>query len=638
MTIRSIQILLATALLFMVAFFSSCNLIEGLIDDEDEKINIGLYLEKEEVFPMEVLIFWPENEFTQQSTYYATVGDVEVEAKLSNDNKFIILVPELPAGNYDLEIDLGEFQGSAGIFIRPLPENLDPEAVWESFITDARTTTAFLEELSQTTGIDIPAENLSFTQSLISELETVYEELSNEEKQYAAIFVQTNPDIFGQDKKAVLADNSEVLEAFKTYLTENKWQFLLSGSTFALSLTAPEPTGLTKFLAITAGIYLVKKMHDLGVRILDIYNKAVVTESASLTMSKTDFTVLNHEEVFFDVALTNRSLFKNDLNSQVILVSEVASLIEEITQAIETINGYIISFRQRFNLGQGGLANIPQRISQKNEFTRETVPGNGSLVEIEVLDNTAVNPVIILKGDTYIHVKFSTCEDDYQYFTFRYSYDKTNFNIQTDYEALLIATPIIYNEFTDPRDGYTYKTIQIGDQEWFAENLRYNGPDDSSICPVHQEANCSIYGRLYDVEDAVNACPPGWHLPDDDEWKQLEAFLGMPHDQLDNWYERGSAQFIGDMLKSCDGWPHGEPGTNATGFSALPAGGHRYPYGGDNVSLGFERRGTFWTSSRTDSGNEYPNRIIRQLDDHSKGIIRDTDMWHHYYAVRCVKN
>ena len=35
------------------------------------------------------------------------------------------------------------------------------------------------------------------------------------------------------------------------------------------------------------------------------------------------------------------------------------------------------------------------------------------------------------------------------------------------------------------------------------------------------------FGALYDWKTAQEACPPGWHLPSDQEWQALEVALGM---------------------------------------------------------------------------------------------------------------
>ena len=51
-------------------------------------------------------------------------------------------------------------------------------------------------------------------------------------------------------------------------------------------------------------------------------------------------------------------------------------------------------------------------------------------------------------------------------------------NLQNDY----------YDTITDSRDGNTYKTIKIGNQEWMAENLRY--------CPKVYPLN---YSNLFPV-------------------------------------------------------------------------------------------------------------------------------------------
>jgi hypothetical protein len=87
--------------------------------------------------------------------------------------------------------------------------------------------------------------------------------------------------------------------------------------------------------------------------------------------------------------------------------------------------------------------------------------------------------------------------------------------------------PPVYTHgtFTDPRDGQTYATIKINSQTWFAENLNYVTSNSWSY--NNDTANGNIYGRLYIWEAALTACPSGWSLPSDDQWKQMEMALGM---------------------------------------------------------------------------------------------------------------
>jgi uncharacterized protein (TIGR02145 family) len=111
-----------------------------------------------------------------------------------------------------------------------------------------------------------------------------------------------------------------------------------------------------------------------------------------------------------------------------------------------------------------------------------------------------------------------------------------------------------------------YKTVTINTQTWMAQNLNFSPASGNSWCYDNLESNCVIYGRLYDWNSAISACPTGWHLPSKAEWTALESFV----DQSNG----GVVNDEGNSLKSIDGWVvyTGITNTDAFGFSALPGG------------------------------------------------------------------
>jgi len=144
---------------------------------------------------------------------------------------------------------------------------------------------------------------------------------------------------------------------------------------------------------------------------------------------------------------------------------------------------------------------------------------------------------------------------------------------------------------TDNRDGKKYKIVTIGNQIWMAENLSYNVK--GSKCYNNNFANCQQYGRLYNWNSAMKACPRGWHLPSDAEWATLITMVG-------------GKEIGGKFLKATSGWNDGFPGTtgngtDAYGFLALPGG-----YGDSDGS--FSSVGSFgvwWSSSDVSASNAY---------------------------------
>lgn len=99
--------------------------------------------------------------------------------------------------------------------------------------------------------------------------------------------------------------------------------------------------------------------------------------------------------------------------------------------------------------------------------------------------------------------------------------------------------------YTDPRDGNEYKWVRYGKLDWMAENFRYDLNDETKCLVYDDEGEVGKldemkYGRLYTHSGAVEACPKGWRLPTDEDWKDLEKQQGMSSKDADNWDWRGN--------------------------------------------------------------------------------------------------
>jgi len=219
-----------------------------------------------------------------------------------------------------------------------------------------------------------------------------------------------------------------------------------------------------------------------------------------------------------------------------------------------------------------------------------------------------------------------------------------------------------YGKLTDARDNKTYKTVKIGAQTWLAENLNYEAKGskchgegglvynektekhDITLSNAEIQANCKKYGRLYNWKTALKACPSGWHLPTNEEWKILTEVVG-------------GDSTAGKNLKATSGWNDYEPsefnyfsggtfynsertsgnGTDAYGFSAMP--GYRSGIGFDT----FERLGVagdWWTSSEDEMNYRLNSDYVhcRIMYESSDSIIYrycDKSLLH---GVRCLQD
>lgn len=205
---------------------------------------------------------------------------------------------------------------------------------------------------------------------------------------------------------------------------------------------------------------------------------------------------------------------------------------------------------------------------------------------------------------------------------------------------------IDYGTMTDSRDKKIYKTVKIGNQVWMAENLNYADSVASpslkgrSWCPIEAWAEtCDISGRVYTWGAAIDEgsadcgtgltlpdtvygiCPPGWHLPSNEEWFTLFTFVvGEEFD-----YDLETL----DVLKSQTGWGSTDDGidnngTDVFGFTALPV---YVDYRDDNGGTGF------WSAEGATKGKCGPILILG-----NQHIFYEYYEHSNAYSVRCVQN
>lgn len=184
-------------------------------------------------------------------------------------------------------------------------------------------------------------------------------------------------------------------------------------------------------------------------------------------------------------------------------------------------------------------------------------------------------------------------------------------------------------------DSNEYKTIKIGDYEWFAQNLRTTKLNDGTELTHIEDANAwalnsapaytaykhapaqASLGLLYN-HASINTekiCPEGWSVPDDEAWHNLAEVYG-------------GKDKAGENMKSVEIWNEDEKASNKSGFSAIPAGfiertGKFYLIG-DNAF--------WWSASEHNSENSKYFFIDHNISLNESHIERKVGL-----SIRCVK-
>ena len=197
---------------------------------------------------------------------------------------------------------------------------------------------------------------------------------------------------------------------------------------------------------------------------------------------------------------------------------------------------------------------------------------------------------------------------------------------------------IKYGTMTDPRDGKTYRTVNVEGKTWMAENLNYADSVNylllkgSSRCYGDDKEMCELYGRLYSRDAAMDdsrceyqsgcdlgdgpiqgICPDGWHIPTLEEMDNLANFVGT---DASRYKSMGST------------WDYDE-GVDTYGLSFLGAGNWDDKGGFDGLHR-FEVVWAYWP-------NEYQHYL---LIGGSPAPVRTmvNSEFEKYNSVRCIKD
>jgi uncharacterized protein (TIGR02145 family) len=189
-------------------------------------------------------------------------------------------------------------------------------------------------------------------------------------------------------------------------------------------------------------------------------------------------------------------------------------------------------------------------------------------------------------------------------------------------------------------DGNVYPTVRVGDQLWMAENLRTTTCSDGAAIPLVSDQDVWVtqtaaaytwgrdvagaaqaeaeYGALYNAYAAAlpcNVCPSGWRVPSQADFQTL----------LDG---QGADAHL--KLSDPASWGPDSQATNASGWSARPAGGA----GGDTPgSYDFGQYAYFW-SATPNTGDTNFLMVIHGADAGANGIAG----LRYGFSIRCVQD
>ncbi len=291
-----------------------------------------------------------------------------------------------------------------------------------------------------------------------------------------------------------------------------------------------------------------------------------------------------------------------------------------------------------------------------------TDDGGSAVTEFGFVWNTTGNPVVLVDNQEINTTDEAVLFDSEitglsagaDYYVKAYAINGIGVAYSDTYSFTTLAAFFTSGAGVTDVDGNVYPTVIINGKEYMSENLRtanynngtsldrtdnalaWSSQANGAYCWSENDSTAyeELFGKLYNYA-AINSgilCPIGWHVPTDEDWKDLEKALGMDATQADEIGWRGDNQ--GGMLKETGlaNWLTPNAGaTNQSGMNVLPT-GYRDP---DGTFRDIGSTCYYWSMTPNLTASTGYSRMISSSE---QGVYRGEESMLKGISVRCMKD
>ena len=206
--------------------------------------------------------------------------------------------------------------------------------------------------------------------------------------------------------------------------------------------------------------------------------------------------------------------------------------------------------------------------------------------------------------------------------------------IDTAWNASLTGLQLSPDWIEDARDGHVYHYVTIGENDWFSQNLAWQG---AGVPFKASPATAGLFGSFYTWNEAMkqDVCPEGWRVPASEDWEALAAALndGVSLPFIDNWAGLGARLSAEAYINETRMWPYSPDNghANDVGWNALPLG---YTFAGTSEFAGVNSYGCWWSATEKNATQGFYRYIWYDRDDFPMSYTDKDDM---RANVRCVR-